>query len=71
MIDHRFQKFGFGAQAMRLLSAHARTRIGATNMPLSFVPNEKNPEEFYKRFGFVRTGTMDGEEAVMRLKLAK
>ena len=71
MNDHRFQKFGFGAQAMRLLIAHARTRIGATNMLLSFVPNEKNPEEFYKRFGFVRTGTMDGEEVVMRLKLAK
>lgn len=70
MIDHRFQKFGFGARAMHLLIAHARSRPDAKNMLLSFVPIENNPEGFYTRFGFIRTGTMDGDEVVMRLKLA-
>lgn len=69
MIDHRFQKFGFGAQAMRLLIAHARTRPGAKNMLLSFVPKENNPEPFYARFGFERTGDVDDGEVVMRLRL--
>jgi diamine N-acetyltransferase len=70
MIDHRFQKSGFGAQAMHLLIAHARTRPGATNMLLSFVPKENNPEAFYARFGFARTGEEDEGELVMRLELA-
>lgn len=69
MIDHRFQKSGFGAQAMRLLIAHARTRPGAKNMLLSFVPKENNPEPFYARFGFSRTGEEDDGELVMRLAL--
>ncbi len=69
MIDHRFQKFGFGAQAMQLLIAHARTRPGAKTMLLSFVPKENNPEGFYARFGFTRTGEMDEDEVVMSLAL--
>jgi diamine N-acetyltransferase len=69
MIDHRFQKFGFGAQAMRLLIAHARTRPGAKTMLLSFVPKSNNPEGFYARFGFVRTGEEDDGELVMKLAL--
>ena len=69
MIDQRFQKFGFGAQAIQLLIAHARTRPGAKNMLLSFVPKENNPEAFYSRFGFTRTGEVDEGEVVMRLVL--
>lgn len=69
MIDARYQKHGFGAQAMKLLIAHARTRAGAANMLLSFVPKENNPEGFYRRFGFVRTGEEDEGELVMKLPL--
>jgi diamine N-acetyltransferase len=69
MIDARYQKFGFGAQAIKLLIAHARTRPKAKNMLLSFVPKENNPEAFYKRFGFERTGEIDDGEVVMRLAL--
>jgi diamine N-acetyltransferase len=69
MIDARYQKFGFGAQAIKLLIAHARSRPKAKNMLLSFVPKENNPEGFYKRFGFERTGEIDDGEVVMRLAL--
>ncbi len=69
MIDARYQKFGFGARALHLLIAHAKTRPGAKTMLLSFVPAEKNPEAFYQRFGFVRTGEEDEGELIMALKL--
>jgi hypothetical protein len=35
-------------------------------MYLSFVPNANNPEGFYARFGFARTGEEDDGELVMR-----
>ena len=69
MIDARYQKYGFGAQAMRLLIDYATSRPGAKNMLLSFVPKEGNPENFYKRFGFSRTGGEDCGELIMKLPL--
>ena len=69
MIDARYQKLGFGAQAMRLLIAYAGTRPTTANMLLSFVPKANNPEDFYKRFGFIQTGEEDEGELVMKLPL--
>jgi diamine N-acetyltransferase len=71
MIDHRYQGLGFGAQAIQLLIAQARSRPTVKNMLLSFVPKENNPEAFYQRFGFVRTGEEDEGELIMRLTLAQ
>jgi diamine N-acetyltransferase len=68
MIDERFQKSGFGAAALRLLIAHVSARPGVKTMLLSFVPKENNPEEFYKRFGFARTGEEDHGELIMKLR---
>jgi len=65
MIDARYQSMGFGNGALKLLIAHAATRPGAAHMLLSFVPAEKNPEPFYQRHGFMRTGEIDGDEVVM------
>ncbi len=65
MIDARYQSMGFGNAALKRLIAHAATRPGAAHMLLSFVPAEKNPEPFYQRHGFKRTGEMDGDEVVM------
>lgn len=69
MIDAQYQKSGFGAQAMHLLIKHAAARPGVMNMLLSFVPRENNPENFYKRFGFSRTGEEDDGELIMKLPL--
>ncbi len=71
MIDHRYQGLGLGAQAIQLLIAQARSRPAAKNMLLSFVPKENNPEAFYQRFGFTRTGEEDDGEIIMRLTLAQ
>jgi diamine N-acetyltransferase len=70
MIDARFQSTGYGAQALSLLIAHARTRAPARVMLLSFVEAQGGPEPFYSRFGFVRTGEIVEGEHVMRLDLA-
>jgi diamine N-acetyltransferase len=72
MIDHRYQGLGFGAKAIQLLIAQARSRPAVKNMLLSFVPKENNPEPFYQRFGFVRTGEEDDDgEIIMRLTLTR
>jgi diamine N-acetyltransferase len=69
MIDHRFQQHGYGAAALDLLIAHARTRPGAKTVLLSFVPDDAGPEHFYRRFGFTPTGEVDDGEVVMSLLL--
>ena len=57
------------AQAMHLLIDYATSRPGAKNMLLSFVSKDGNPENFYKRFGFSRTGGEDCGELIMKLPL--
>lgn len=67
MIDARYQGQGFGKRAMELLIAHAATRPKVTNMVLSYVPKKGNPEGFYKKFGFERTGEdVEGEVVMIR-----
>ena len=68
MIDTRYQKMGFGQQAMKLLIAHVRTRQ-ATELEVSYVPAEGGPGPFYHKLGFKPTGEMEGIEEVANLKL--
>lgn len=70
MIDQRYQSMGYGASALSLLIAHARTRPEARTMLLSFVPDDEHgAEHFYRRFGFTPTGEVDDGEVVMALAL--
>lgn len=69
MIAAEHQGKGYGAQAMALLIAYARTRAPAKAMLLSYVPEDGNAGPFYARHGFVETGEMAGIERVMRLAL--
>jgi len=69
MVDARYQQMGYGAQAISAAIAHVRNRPGVKYMLLSFVPAEQNPEAFYARFGFERTGEIDDGEVVMALAL--
>ena len=70
MVDHRFQKLGYGRRALELLLEHVRSRPGATALTLSHVPGEGDPSSFYERLGFAHTGEEDDGELVMRLELA-
>jgi diamine N-acetyltransferase len=70
MIDHRFQKLGYGRRALELLLGHVRSRPGATALTLSHVPGDGDPSPFYERLGFAHTGEEEDGELVMQLELA-
>lgn len=71
MIDHRFQKLGYGRRALEILLDHVRERPGATALTLSHVPGEGSPAPFYERMGFTHTGEEDEDgELFMRIELA-
>ncbi|MEN6369050.1 MAG: GNAT family N-acetyltransferase [Thermotogota bacterium] len=69
MIGGPYQKQGFGRQAIDLILDRARSRPNATEMTLSYVPIEGNPEPFYRRMGFEPTGEIEEGEVVMRRPL--
>ncbi len=69
MVDERYQKLGFGRQAMDALVKHVKMRPGADALGTSYVPGEGTPGEFYKRLGFVETGEVDEGEIVVTLNL--
>jgi len=70
MIAAQHQRRGYGATALALLIAHARTLPGVRSFALSYVPGEGSPRDFYARFGFAESGEVDEDEVVMRLALA-
>jgi diamine N-acetyltransferase len=65
MIDHRYQRRGFGFRAMELVTEHVRRRPGATKLLLSCVPGDGSPGPFYEKLGFAYTGEIDQGELVM------
>jgi len=69
MIGAEQQGKGYGRQAVLRLIDHVRTRPGATELLLSYVPGEGCPRDFYRKLGFVETGELDEGEVVMRLTL--
>ena len=69
MIDARYQRLGFGRQALLLFIDHVRTRPGATELFTSYVPGEGSPGPFYIRLGFEETGEVDDGENVVKLVL--
>lgn len=69
LIDRRYQRRGFGEEAVRLAVEEVRRRGGET-LHTSWVPGEDGPEGFYRRLGFVPTGEVDDGEVVAVLALA-
>lgn len=69
MIDHRYQRHGFGRRAIQQLIDHVRTRPNASELLTSAVPGEGSPIPFYEGLGFVLTGQVDEGEHVLRLPL--
>lgn len=69
MIDARYQKMGFGRQALRLLIDHVRTRPNATELLLSYVPEAGGPQAFYESLGFAHTGKEHDGELEMSFRL--
>jgi len=69
MIDARYQKLGFAKRALEILFDYVRTRPGAKELLVSYVPGESGPQGFYEKLGFVPTGEMEENEIVMHRQL--
>lgn len=67
MIDSRYQKLGFGHEAIQRLIDHVKTRPKATELSTSVVQAEGGPQKFYEKLGFRLTGDHEDGEAVMKL----
>ncbi|MCE7989428.1 MAG: GNAT family N-acetyltransferase [Caldilinea sp. CFX5] len=69
MLDDRYQRMGFGRKAIGLLVDYVKTRPNATELLLSYVPQDGGPKPFYESLGFVHTGREHDGELEMRLTL--
>ena len=69
LLDARYQRLGFGKQAMGLLIDAVRTWPNAAELLVSYVPDPDGPGPFYQQLGFEPTGEMEGIEEVARLVL--
>ena len=71
MIDKRYQKQGFGREAVRLALAFIRTwpHGKAEACVTSYNPDNEVAKKLYASFGFVENGETDGDETVAVLKL--
>lgn len=69
MIGERFQKHGYGRQALELLFSHVRTLPNSKALYTSCVPGEGGPGPFYENLGFVYTGKEEDGELFMRREL--
>ncbi|MBR2570569.1 MAG: GNAT family N-acetyltransferase [Clostridia bacterium] len=71
MIDRRYQKRGFGRDALKLLLDYVRSfPDGAEALwSTSWVPGNEAAAKLYRDFGFVENGEKDGDEIVAVMKL--
>jgi diamine N-acetyltransferase len=58
MIDHRFQRLGFGHQALLLIHEECKGHSGVREILSSYVPGPHGPEKFYLSHGFAKTGRL-------------
>lgn len=69
MIDAKYQGRGYGRFAINLLIDYVKTRPGAKELLVTYVPGEGSPEKFYEKVGFVNTGVEHDGEWEMKLVL--
>ncbi len=71
MIDHRFQRRGYGKQAMALPLNFIRSLpCGPAEWCwLSYEPENAVAKKLYASFGFTETGEWDGDEIIAAFKL--
>jgi diamine N-acetyltransferase len=71
MIDTRYQKKGYGKNALQLSIDYLRKEFNVNEIFLSVEPNNIVAEKLYDSLGFKRTGELAGEEIEMRLDIIK
>ncbi len=69
LVDHRFQRRGYGTAALDLVVGHVRTRPDARTLLVSHVVGPTSPVSFYERYGFRLTGEVHDGEPILELDL--
>lgn len=69
MVGAEHQGRGYGRRALERLVEHVRGRPGATELLVSVVQEEGNPQPFYEALGFASTGVVEDGELVLRYAL--
>jgi diamine N-acetyltransferase len=69
LIDHRFQRRGYGAATIDAVVEYLRTRPKAQVLLTSCKAGEGSPQPFYLHYGFERTGEAKWGEDLLRLDL--
>ena len=67
LIDQRFQRRGYGQQAIALLMDYVKERPGVTELLVSHGQGDGSPAPFYAKLGFEYTGAALDDELIMRL----
>lgn len=67
MIDAQFQGKGYGKSAVVLAINYFKEKYNASEIFVSFEPNNIVAEKLYNSVGFQWTGEVSGSEIVMRL----
>lgn len=62
MIDAAHQRRGYARQAVDLVIDYVAGRPYAERLLSSYLPGEGGPERFYRRYGFIPTGKLIGED---------
>lgn len=70
MIAEPHHNKGFGRRALQLLIDYVKTRPGATVLETSCGQGPGNPEGFYRKIGFERSGKMYDDEVGLIMSLA-
>jgi diamine N-acetyltransferase len=71
MIDGRYQRQGYGREALKLVIERIRQRPGAHTLILSYEPDNEGAAALYASVGFRPTGHMHGGEIEALLDLKR
>jgi diamine N-acetyltransferase len=69
LIDHQFQRRGYGAATLDVIVDYLRTRPGADVLYTSCADGPGSPRGFYLRYGFIDTGRVMWGENLLALDL--
>ena len=69
LIEERYQRRGFGTATLDLIVEYFRGRPGVEVLNTSAGEGDGSPIGFYQRYGFERTGEIQFDEVMLRLKL--
>jgi diamine N-acetyltransferase len=69
MVGAEHQRKGYGYAAMQQVIEYVKSLPNASELKVSYVPQEGSPLPFYEKLGFVETGEVMEGERVMRLAL--